>query len=476
MIAITINHLSQLHSLLQSLSEKELATLDNLRLIGKEKLVFDFTKQHCNKDFPNVTELTESLKITEAHYYKINSILLRKIYFELIPEQGIELLQFLKRKNLFNLLRHEILFQDKKIISSQSRENQESFYLNAFHYLIDLPYKYYDKDLINDFGKKYISTKNDSSGSDELYVKYHILFADLNRTAARKNPQKSLAITIEELLKKEKELSGSKHYLATYYLYRSICSYYSFYEKNPEKVIEYLRKAMQLKDNIAFFFSIDIDLFLKLLLADALFTSNKIEKAEDIYSGVFEAGIDENMYGYYFHCEQFVLISIIRGKYDRAKSLLDTVFQPCIDNRLDIYATRGAMCYVKLYLSTSDLKSALTYLNIAKLNNEKTFYLPFDVQLRVLENIYFFLKKDYDFCYQLANRNIKFLKSQEQTGIFENYLLLWKTITAMLNAITRKTPLPEELSNDYKFLHARYSNLYCGLFEKIYLQTIKELK
>jgi hypothetical protein len=461
---------------LQTLTEKELAELDNLRLIGKEKLVFDYTKRFRDKELPDIPEVAEALKLTESHYYKINSILLRKAYTTLVPQQGTELLQFLKRKNLFNLLRHEILFQDKKLIAKLSATEQEKFFLICFHYLIDLPYKYYDKKLIGAFGRKYIDSRKDGSESDELYIKFHTLFADLNRLAAKKNPGKFLHVTPEELLKYEKELEGSKHYLATYYLYRSICSYYSYYDKQPEKVLEYIKKAMLLKDKIAFFFPIDISLFLHLLYADALFTNNNIEEAENIYNKAFEQGVDENIYGYYFHCEQYILVSIIRKKFNQARELLDKVFQPCINNRLDIYATRGSMCFVKFYLSTGDLKKALAYLNIAKVNNEKTFYLPFDVQLRVLENIYFFLKKDYDFSYQLANRNIKFLKSQEQTDIFENYLMLWKNIIGMLNAIMKKSPMNTELINDYNFLNKHYTNLYCGLLEKMYEQTEKEVK
>jgi hypothetical protein len=466
--------LSQLQSLLQTLSEKELAELNNLRLIGKEKVVFDYTLHYRTTILPDMSEVVKTLEISDAHYYKISSVLVRKVYMTLVPEQGIGLLQFLKRKNLFSLLRHEILFQDKKHTASKGKAELEFFYQNCFHYLIDLPYKYYDKKMIGIFGKKYLSARGGNSTSDNLYVKFHMLFADLNRIAARKNPGKSIGITLTELQKYEKELAGSNHYLATYYLYRSFCSYYSFYDKQPQKVIEYLEKAILLKDHIASFFQIDISLFLQLLYADALFANNEVAEAEKIYNKAFEKGIDENMFGYYFHCEQYVLVSIIREKYDQAKTLLDKVFQPCIDNRLDIYATRGAMCYVKLYMSSLDLKNALNYLNTAKAINEKTFYLPFDVQLRVLENIYFFLKKDYDFSFQLAQRNIKFLKTQDQTDIFGNYLLLWKMITGMLNAITKRIPMNDELVKDYEFLNANYANLYCGLLEKLYLQTLKE--
>jgi hypothetical protein len=468
--------LSQLQSFFQNLSEKEMETLNSMRLIGKEKVVFDYTKRYRSSGFPEIPEVVRALAISDVHYYKINSVLLRKCYEQMIPGQGVKLLHFLRQKNLFSLLRHEILFQDKKHATSLSKEEREKFYLCCFHYLIDLPYKFYDKKLISIFGKKYLDSKVKSTGSDELYVKFHMLFADINRNAARKNPGKSLGITLDGLQKHESELKGSKHYLATYYLYRSLCSYYSYYDKQPEKVIEYLKKAMQLKDKIAAFFPIDISLFLDLLYADALFSNNQVQEAEEIYNRTFKTGVDETMFGYYYHCEQYVLVSIIREKFEQANTLLDEVFQPCINNRLDIYATRGAMCYVKFYLSQADLKNALNYLNLAKVINEKTFYLPFEVQLRVLENIYFFIKKDYDFSLQLAARNIKFLKAQEQTDIFENHLLLWKTISAMITCITKKTPINKELAEDYKFLNHQYTSLYCGLLEKVYEQTVRELK
>jgi hypothetical protein len=462
--------LNQLQSLLQSLSDEEMEKLSSLRLIGKEKSVFDYTRKYKAVPLPELKELTELLKINDAHYYKINSILLRKCYGLLVHDTDAELLPFLKRKNLFSLLRHEILFQDKKRSAQKNNGDLKNFYLTCFHYLIDLPYKYYDKKLTAFFGNKY-QTTNGNSDSDKLYVKFHILFSDLNRIAAQKNPRKSIGTSIDELLNYENELRESKHYLATYYLYRSISAYYSYYDNQPQKVIEYIEKAIELKDHIADFFPIDISTFLQLLYADALFTNNRLQEAEEIYSGIFQSGVDENMYGYYYHCEHYALVSITLKKFDQARAILDKAFQPCIDNRFDIYATRGAMCYVKLFLSNGELKNALTYLNIAKMINEKTFYLPFDVQIRVLENFYFFLKKDYDFAYQLANRNIKFLKAQEQTDIFENYLLLWKFIIGIIASISKNNPLSKELEEDYQFLKNNFVNLYCGLVEKIYLSS-----
>jgi ABC-type molybdate transport system substrate-binding protein len=454
-----------------TLDESELNLIQSKRLIGKEKEVFDYILHYSKTELPPTEQLLKELSITDSHFYKIHSVLIRKCYEWLVPSQGLELLLYLKRKNLFNLLRHEILTQEKKLGNTAT----ESFYLKCFHFFIDFPYKYYDKKLTDSFGEKYLKAKNNSDESDKLYVRFHKLFSDVNRNAARKNPLKALGLSISDLLKEENNIQNTQHHLAKYYLYRSICSYYTYYEKNNNKVIEYLEKAITLKKHIAYFFSIDIGQFLDLLYADALFTNNQVTEASAIYSKVFEKGISEDMYGYHFHYEQYCLILTTEKKYEQALHTLDRVFKSCIKNKLDIYATRGAMAYVKLYLSNMDLKKALHYLNIAKAINEKTFYLPFDIQLRVLENIYFFLKKDYEFALQLANRNIKFLKSQEQGKIFEDYLLFWKLLQTFINAIYRGAKLSTSCIKDYEYLNAQYINLYCNLITQVYTQTKVEI-
>jgi hypothetical protein len=467
--------LSQLHALFQTLAPQEISRLRSLRLIGKEREVFNLVMDSREGELPESDDLLEKLGITDSHYYKINSVLLRKSYQTLVPEEGAALLKYLKLKNLFHLLRHEILAQDKKLAARMTDEERKQFFLSAFHYFIDFPYKFYDKKLTDLFGQKYLSAIPNCPESDKAYVEYHKLFADVNRMAARKNPSKALGITIDELFNREDQLRSEGHSLALYYLYRAICSYYTYYEKDNERVIRYLEKASGLKNEIAWFFPIDIGQFLDLLYADALFRANKISRANEIYTAAFSKGVDESMYGYYYHCEQYVLVSIIMDNFSQALELLNRIFLPCINNKLDIYATRGAMCYVKLYLSNGELKQASHYLGVAKSINEKTFYLPFDVQLRVLENIYFFLKGDYDFALQLANRNIKFLRSQEQEEVLGDYLMFWKMMVAFLNAIFKETEVPAPIIKDYEYLSSQYANLYCNLFRLLYERTCNAL-
>lgn len=463
--------MSQLHTFIQSLNPEELTLLRKLPLIGKEKEVFDLLLLHRLQKLPEIDEIVLKLKLSNSHYYKINSILMEKSFHQLVPEGDLKLLQFLRSKGLFTLLRHELIALDKRL--QKEKKEDEALYLSCFHLLIDFPYKYYDKKLLAHFGATYLKAKKNASESDRLYVKYHMLFSEINLLAARKNPKKALKTTINELLLAEKKLEKTPHALACYYLYRCITSYYTYYEGNKEQVMSYLRKAIALKNEIAYFFPVNIGQFLQLLLADVLFGSGKLNEAFSTYKTIFDEGLSGEMYGYYYHCEQYILLLTIHENYTQAEQLLDTVFQTAIDQEIDIYATRGAMSYCKLFLSTGQYKEGMNYLNRAKNINEKTFYLPFDIQLRFLETMYFLFRNDSEFAQQLCTRNIKFAVSQEQPGLMNDYLLFWKNINSWIVLQRKELTITAELRANFLDFESKYRYLYCNLVSK-WLNSIRD--
>ena len=93
--------------------------------------------------------------------------------------------------------------------------------------------------------------------------------------------------------------------------------------------------------------------------------------------------------------------------------------------------------------------------------------MPFDLQLRVLENIYFYLKNDFLFAKQLATRNIKFIKGQHNNQTFENYILLFKSIIAFTNQIEEGTAIEKTILKKQISLQNGFKNLYCNLVEKL---------
>ncbi len=464
-----------IHAFINSLNDAEVKKLSEIKLIGKEKELADFFISCQNRELPEAEKICKKFQISATHYYKICSVLLNKFYNTLTDaENPFNLFYFLIGKGLYAHFKGAVLLAEKRVLK-EKKIDIATFYLNTFHLLLDIPYRFFDEKLRNRFAENYLKYKQNVSIADKEYIKYHCIYNDTNIAAARKNPTRHLKIDVKNLLKNEKKLIENNCYLALYYLYRTICSYYSYFEKNPQEVIVYLQKAIGLKDYIKDFFPVNINHFLNLLYADALFVNNQTAEALAIYRQILESGIEKNMYGYYYHYEQYVLLNIIHEKYSEAERILEEQFQYCIKNKMDIYATRGAMSYAKLFLSKGDYKNAMEYIRIGNNINEKSFYLPFDIQLRVLENIAMLLKGDFSFAKKQAKKNINFVASQKEKQLLKDYLDLWQLIIKLCDIAVKKVQNSNEITKETERLNQIFISLYANLPRIITQQVLQQI-
>lgn len=435
--------MSWLYSLVEGLTEMEVESLQNLRLIGKEaELLECYFVGSKNHEEPEITFLKNKLKISDTHVYKIQSVLLDKLLLHFVPSGKIELLEWLRQKELYPLLKYEIKSQLKK-------KNSAEYYLETFRLLIDLPYKFYDDKLVADVGKHYLKALHPCNEADKKYIQFHLLFANCNRFAASKNPALLFGYAENDLLQMESDLLQNKYYLALYYLYRTLCNYYKYYKKEASLSLHYLQKASLLEKHIRPYFTINIKLFLRLLYADALLGFSKIEDAFTVYTESFKDGIQESMYGYYYHCEQYAITAILVSKYKLAQKFISARFDGCIEKKNDIYATRGVLAYAKLYLSSGEVEKAHKYIQLGLSINEKSFYLPFEIQLRVLENCYFILLGDYTFAKQLSTRNQKYVRNQKNEALKLSYLNLFKLLATLAQQAEQNKVVSPALQNEF---------------------------
>jgi len=458
--------MSWLHQLLNSLNTDEINSLQSITLRGKEKEVYKIYLAHLNLNTPEKEEICTRLEITNTHFYKINSILINKVYRHFFKDDALILIEFLSSRHLYNLLKTEILQQVKDIENSKF-ENKEKILLELFRKAIDLPYNCYHEKLVNIVSNKYLKLKKNSSEADKNYIFFHKLFADCNRFAAARKPEKYFTLNENNLFEYEKNLIHLKHHLALYYLYRTFISFYTYYDPNPELQLVYLEKAISLKGEIKKFFSIDIGVFLELLKADAFFSNKRFEEAFEIYDTIFYKGVEKEMYGYFYHCEQFALVTIILKNYGKAETFLNKTFNQLITSRDGVFATRGLLSYSKLFLSLGDNKKAVQKINLANEINQKSFYLPFDLQLRVLECFAFYFKRDFDFTKQLIQRNVKFLSSLGSKKSYEIYFKFCSVLSSLISSKEKSVPVSLSNRNEIDRLHSNLVDIYGNLFLKL---------
>jgi hypothetical protein len=458
--------MSWLHQLLNSLNTDEINSLQSIKFRGKEKEVFKIYLAHLHINNPEKEEICTRLKISTTHFYKINSVLISRIFKHFFKDDLISLIEFLSSRHLYNLLKTEI-HQRAKDIEKAPYQNKEKFLLELFRKAIDLPFSCYDEKLVNYVSNTYLEVKKDSGEADKNYIFFHKLFADCNRFAATRKPEKYFVLTENTLFEYEKKLIEQKHHLALYYLYRTFISFYTYYTPNPELQLVYLEKTIGMKGEIKKFFPIDIGVFLELLKADVYFSNKRFEQAFKIYDGIFSTGVEKEMYGYYYHCEQFALVAIILKNYSRAEMFLNKTFNPLIAAREGIFATRGLLAFSKLFLSVGDHKKAIQKINLANEINQKSFYLPFDLQLRVLECFAFYFKKDFEFVKQLVQRNVKFLTSLGSKKTYEIYFKFCTVLSNVVSCKEKSKALSLSNRNEIERLHSNLVDIYGNLFLKL---------
>lgn len=467
---------SQLVRFLKALTSEERQKLvSGIELKGKEKQFFDTVLASLNSSDEEDNRLLQELNVSQSYFHKVSSVLLNKSYRFFFPEYSLALLTFLRNKTLYTHYKHEFLQQEKKLGHVVNDQSLADYYLKVFHNLIELPFTVYDEQLVSLAGQRYLACLPGPDTSMALYVDRHMLFSDINRLSARKNRKLSDRLTLDYLNQKLTEIENSRHYLALYYTYRSFVSYFTYIEPDYLKAEAYLLKAMNYKEHIAWFFPINIVKFLDLMYADMLFFNTRIQEAAALYETIFRQPLEKEMYGYYYHCEQWVLINIITEQYERAADILEQYFRQPIELKLDIYATRGAMSFTKLYLSKGMLKEALEYLNVSKGLNETAVYHPFEFQIRVLELMYFFLKKDFDFAEHLCQRNLKTILASGEKKRYHIYVKFYRLSLKLLHATRTTRRISTHLMEEFREVERLMENLYVKLPLKL-LETVRTVK
>ena len=462
--------MSWLHQIISTLDAQELSRVRLMKVRGKEKSMLDLMLRYRELMPPDVDHVCAKIEVTQSHFYKINSILIDKVAEVLEGKSLLNRIRLFNRKFLFNLLKSEILQALKRQDTlDYSDKGKADFWLECFRMLIDLPYKFYDDNLVNQVVQHYLDAEKENTEESRIYITMHRLFCDCNRYAASRNPEKLFRYNLSDLLRMEEDLLPKNLKLPIYYLYRTFVSYFTYYKKDVKMQLVYVQKAIAIKDNIKAFFPIDLDMFLSLLLADILFSNRRISEAFEQYRVQFNLGVPKEMYGYFYHCEQYALICMLEQKLDMAQMVLDRNFAAVLQRKEDVYATRGALSYAKLSLCMGDFKGALQHLTLAREINEKAYYLPFELQIRLLECSAFFLKEDFEFARQLIYRNQKFLLSLAKRTSYSEYVYFFKFMNQLVAIAESKSRLPSAFEKDFIELHEAFVDVFgpvIGLLRK----------
>ncbi|MFM7300175.1 MAG: hypothetical protein ACKO1R_03430, partial [Crocinitomicaceae bacterium] len=68
----------------------------------------------------------------------------------------------------------------------------------------------------------------------------------------------------------------------------------------------------------------------------------------------------------------------------------------------------------------------------------------------------------------------KFIRSQEQNPVLEDYVKIWRMIVTLIHRILNHEEITETIKEENRLLSRDYANLYCRLFQLALEQAINE--
>ncbi|MEP7235645.1 MAG: hypothetical protein ABI778_10145, partial [Ignavibacteriota bacterium] len=380
--------MSLLSELALSLFPEELESIRKMKLEGKQKAALALVIERL-EDSPPPEEEAGILGITLNHLYSIHSILLQRCYKILVPDGGSDLLIFLQTRGLGLHCKKEMLAQEKELLKEGTPPLQlERFYLHTLHVLQEVTLMHFSKKALEEFGIRFQDVAQPEHPHNKFHVKVReIMWKEILVTSTPKKRKPSdIKYIRTTLLDIEREIVGSDHPLAPYFLESAFIIYYALLEPNLERQQYHLQKALGLSDSLPELLRTEEKIRSSLRIANLKVSIAEFESALDIYEEEYAKHGIELFRMFSYHLDRFVRLNLILGKYSRAEELLELGYQKHIRRGGSKMATSGMIFYIELALLRKDMNACKRALEKAfQLNSGSAFVLDLEIEIRLLQ-------------------------------------------------------------------------------------------
>ena len=379
-------------------------------------------------------ELLEYLEVDDRLLRKMKSVLLRRCYEELVPGEGLPLLDLLSRYRLQENFERQLLIEEKKIRRKSNEKTKEEFYGMALTFMVRMPFSSANLDGLEKISlqilkyakgdeKELLSLKNLAM---ILTVRMIREFFNRDKKATANDDFKKTIdqISLGAKVHNDRALEVFEHFIRAVHSYMVKLDYYE-----AEKLFSSLYKD---KERLKLL-PVDFANSVCGMAASSLYFTNRFEESVNI----FEDNIRDKNVFFLNHPHLLMRLTevyMITGRMDDAYEILSKHLKRFLDTGEPDAVQIAAIVYTKYYLLLGDSQSAFDYLQIVRNNLNKKFFLIHDLDTRMLEIIYFILNGDLKFAKSIIVRALKFVrekkKSKEVPKYAEGFELLHNLVIA----------------------------------------------
>lgn len=401
-----------LHELLATLNTDELRSLTNLGLKGKEKDLFDLYIRNIGKPAPSKESIGAELSMSSSHIDKTNSIVLKKCY-EALTSNGMALWDIFLLKHLPRHLYHDFLLSERELKKANDKTALSKFYFDAFEIIHQLPHQDYDPTEAERFMKFYFELTPNVSNSERLMIEGRYIRQLITSSISSNAKVSSLFYLDSRLHELESLIDETVLPLHKAQFFLACTHYYKVIVSNEQKQREYLSQCLELAEKYPNDFAVNDPPLMRAKIADTYFQESNFEKAYSIYCEIIPQW-RELMRTQFFYLSSYAHLATLCGKFKDTDSIIDDFFGQYLQKGQEgQLRTVAEITLAKRFLSSEDIKKAKVHIDNGFMANDKGLLLPFDIELRKLETLYFALTGDFAFAEDLIAKHIKFLHSKK---------------------------------------------------------------
>jgi hypothetical protein len=456
-------------NLITALDDDEAAKVAAMKLRGRQRAVMDLVFSKRSSGEQPSPEETARLELTDSHLYEISSVILEKCHHLLVPEGGVQLLEYLTYKNVFQQFKQELRKQRKNLPNKKGKE-AEHFYLSSFELMHRFSYNLVDHDLIAEYGKLYLASKKDPIPEDELAVEARMLQITQTQIISEgKNFQSEQERVFKEFTRLEQTAKQSKHPYLCHSVYSGLAWYWRHLGGKPDRSLHYLQRATPYSLKLEGYIFRDAALEMQLRLADAHFTLGGSLEALEIFEKTYSLlPPDHMLWRRNYYLFRYLEVLIYNNRFTRAEKILQTHFEPQFKIRRTTASATAATLLAILYLFTEDYPKAKKYLDIGfELNTRTNFTLYNEVRNRFIQAAYFYLTGDWDYTLELTNRALQYVRTKD-IGLNKHIFgYNFKIIEASVAFYAEGTPFWHKFEEKYSILTSPAEGLFGKLLQKI---------
>lgn len=458
-------HVNYLLSITGALTAEEREKVTATNIVGVEEAVLQNAFKIADAKLSADKFTPENLGISRSHFDKVNSILTKKIYTALTDGTFRQISDLLQAKGLMALHLHEITLENRRV-KDADKGTRKDFYIIAFEAIRRLSMDQIDLKVLKKYAEllKPLLDKNDLLTPKVMDLKYLYIESAYNFYDGKslKLADKTYKSIVAALPHPDKYIGKPE------YSHYNLClaTFYRDYKGEHTKAIEHIRLTIEneeksgIKDTA---FYVNAQGMMAVMLAQ----NSQFTEAWQIYHSLYNNHLEIISKSQY-HNYLYPNVALVAGEYADAKRHMDIYSKPMMAPTVSLYFRFDAWrLYALYYMYIKNYGQAYKQIQEMQTIKRSEMTVAGDIMLRMLENVYFLITKEWDVAIALSKKNLKFLKSKEYT--FENceYMHLFYCCGELAKMNQKGKVQAEKLSAHLKVCRSGLLKMFGGFLSQV---------